>query len=498
MTNDRILVKKAYRLESETMVEDLSSDAPLVRSFSDLPIHPSLKQNLVRLGFSEMFPIQVRGISPMLDGLDILAAAKTGSGKTLAFLIPAVNLLLNLKAAPEQGILVLVIAPTRELAVQTSDVATELLASTGIRSGLAIGGTSKTRDSRSFSQGLNLLVATPGRLVDHIIGTPSFTLRNVKLLVIDEADRILESGFHTQLNEIIANLPETRQTALFSATQTHDVKSLAAVSFKHGDPLYIGVDDDSSSSTASGLTQAFVIAPPDQRLMLLITFLRRNRKKKVMVFFSTKSSVKFHGQLFAELSIKSLAIHGDQSQQNRIEAFRQFKERKYGVMLCTDVAARGLDIPAVEWIVQYDPPSSEKEYIHRVGRSARAGAEGRALLFLMKNERKFLEYLEGAKVPLKEFTFPTDKVMQLELLISNILSTKRDLQKLAKEAFRAYLMSYDSHPLNDCFNVAKLDIESLAKSFGFEEVPHLDIQVSTGKKDDGAWIQKAKRKTQRP
>jgi ATP-dependent RNA helicase DDX18/HAS1 len=333
--------------EAET--ERAPADPPaLPTQFSDLPIDPRLQANLSALGFDALFPIQQQAIPQMLEGRDIVASAKTGSGKTLAFLIPAVHLLLTLNAQPEDNLLVLIIAPTRELALQTSEVATSLLRGTGIWSGLAIGGTSKKGNSQLFLMGINLLVATPGRLVDHIITTPSFTLKFVRLLVIDEADRILEAGFRLQLDEVISNLPDARQTALFSATQTRDVEALAAVSFKRGDPLYIGVDDASPSSTAAGLTQAYVIAPANQRLKLLITFLRKNKGKKIMVFFSTKASVKFHHKLLGELKIATLAIHGDQSQQKRIDAFGQFRGHPHGIIVCTDVVVRGFDIPAVE------------------------------------------------------------------------------------------------------------------------------------------------------
>jgi ATP-dependent RNA helicase DDX18/HAS1 len=363
-----------------------------------------------------------------------------------------------------------------------------------VRSGIAIGGTSKKADAQLFSRGVTLLVATPGRLVDHVLTTATFTLKFVKIFVMDEADRILEGGFRLQLDEIIANLPADRQTALFSATQTRDVDALAAVSFRQGAPLYIGVDDQSESSTAAGLAQAYVVTPPERRLMLLITFLKKQKGKKVMVFFSTKASVKYHHKMFKALKIVSLAIHGDQSQEKRTRAFNAFRGQTAGLLLCTDVAARGLDIPAVEWIVQFDPPASEKEYIHRVGRSARAGAEGRALLFLMANEMPFLRHLEAARVPLKELKFPDDKVMKLDLLIANILNTNRAILTLAKEALTAYLMAYESHSLKDSFNVEQLAIEGVAKSFGFDELPRLNIPLSDGRKQDGAWIKKEKRK----
>ena len=463
-----------------------------MRSFADLEICAELKTNIARMGLDEMFEIQRQAIPVLISGKDVLAAAKTGSGKTLAFLVPAVELLMRQKAEPKDGVLILVIAPTRELAVQTHEAAVALLQGTAATCGLSIGGTQKKSEARAIASGVNLLVATPGRLVDHIIGTQGFSLASVKMLVIDEADRILEQGFRTQLDEIVQSLPGQRQTALFSATQTRDVDALAAVSCN--DPTYIGVDDESESSTATGLTQSYVITPADQRLQLLITFLSRKKKQKIMVFFATKASVKFHQMLFSASGIRTLAIHGDQPQKKRIEALSRFKEQKGGTMLCTDVAARGLDIPAVEWIVQYDPPSSEKEYIHRVGRAARAGAEGRALLFLMDPERPFLKHLEDAKVPLKPLKFDPDKVMKVDLAINKQITSDRKMLMAAKEGLKSYLMSYEGHALNDCFNIEKLDVEGIAKSFGFEELPHLDIPMSDGKKADGSWIQREKNK----
>ncbi|OHT15374.1 DEAD/DEAH box helicase family protein [Tritrichomonas foetus] len=468
------------------------------QEFNILDLSPLLKENLAELKFSKMMKIQQQAIPEILAGKDILAAAKTGSGKTLAFLVPAIDYMIKNNIKPENGITTLVIAPTRELAVQTNGVATQLLKNTGISNCLSIGGTQKKAEAKEIAAGVNLLVATPGRLCDHILGTSNFSLHNVKLFVIDEADRILEIGFHTQLEEIIRNLPKERQTMLFSATLSQDISNLASISFSHGEPFYIGVDDQSSSSTAAGLSQSYIICPPNKRLFLLYKFLRnKNTKgKKIMIFFSTRSSVKFHQNLFSEFELKTLAIHGDQSQQKRTDAFNTFREKKSGIMLCTDVAARGLDIPAVDFVIQYDPPTSEKEYIHRVGRSARAGAEGSAILFLMKNEVKFLEHLKEAKVPLTKLEMPS-KLFEFDLTLKDKMSKNRKLLKNAKEALKSYLMAYESHALNDCFDIRKLDIEGIAKSFGFDELPQLDIRVSEGKSaDDGAWIKREKKKRQ--
>ena len=479
--------------------ENVNDETEEIKEFSTLDISPLLKKNLAELGFNKMMKIQQQAIPEILQKKDVLAAAKTGSGKTLAFLVPAIDYMLKSGVTPDSGIITLIIAPTHELAVQTNEVATKLLKETGLKNGMSIGGTQKKAEAKMFSHGVNLLVATPGRLCDHILNTANFSLSSVKVFIIDEADRILEIGFRTQLDEIIQNLPAEHQTLLFSATLSKDIESLASVSFKNGKPAYIGVDDQSKSSTATGLTQSYVICPPSKRLFLLVKFLKNKRVKgkKIMVFFSTRASVKFHQNLLAELNIKTLAIHGDQSQQKRIDAFNTFREQRSAIMLCTDVAARGLDIPAVEWIIQYDPPTSEKEYIHRVGRSARAGAEGQALLFLMENEKPFLQILKNAKVPLERLSMPS-KLFEFELTLKDKMSRNRKLLKNAKEALKSYLMAYESHALHDCFDITKLDIEGIAKSFGFDELPQLDIRISEGKSaDDGAWIEKEKRKKQR-
>ena len=162
--------------------------------------------------------------------------------------------------------------------------------------------------------------------------------------------------------------------------------------------------------------------------------------------------------------------------------------------MCTDIAARGLDIRGVDWVVQYDPPESIKEYIHRVGRAARAGASGKALILLHSNEKMFLSHLRKSKVPINEVSFPEHKLLSIEKVMETMLLENRKLQKLAKEALKSFLMGYEAHPMKDCFNIKKLDIEGVALSYGFTEIPHIDIQISSGKKGDAPWIQREKRK----
>jgi ATP-dependent RNA helicase DDX18/HAS1 len=236
----------------------------------------------------------------------------------------------------------------------------------------------------------------------------------------------------SQLNAGV--MTDNRQTMLFSATQTTKVSDLARISLRPG-PLYINVDSDRDTSTVEGLEQGYVVCDSDKRFLLLFTFLRKNLKKKVIVFFSSCQSVKYHGELLNYVDVPVLDLHvcflspffhriltsdrrdwvqGKQKQQKRTNTFFEFCNAESGALLCTDVAARGLDIPKVDWIIQFDPPDDPRDYIHRVGRTARAGKAGKSLLFLLPSELGFLKFLKVAKIPLNEYSFPTDKIANVQ------------------------------------------------------------------------------------
>ncbi|KAF9582080.1 ATP-dependent RNA helicase, partial [Lunasporangiospora selenospora] len=378
--------------------------------FSSLDLSEPTKKGIADIGFTKMTEVQARTIPPSLAGRDVLGAAKTGSGKTIAFLIPAIELLYKLKFKPRNGTGVIIISPTRELALQIFGVAKDVLKYHNQTFGIVIGGANRKAEADKLAKGVNLLVATPGRLLDHLQIFKGFVYKNLKALVIDEADRILECGFEDEMKQIIKLLPkESRQSMLFSATQTTKVTDLARISLKAG-PLYINVDEKKETATADGLEQGYVVCESDKRFLLLFTFLKRNLKKKVIVFFSSCNSVKYHAELLNYIDIPVLDLHGRQKQQKRTTTFFEFINAPTGILLCTDVAARGLDIPAVDWIIQFDPPDDPRDYIHRVGRTARAGTKGKSLLFLLPSELGFLRYLKHAKVPLNEYQFPTAKI----------------------------------------------------------------------------------------
>lgn len=294
--------------DAASLLPTIGSDA---QNFAELNLsEKTIKAIKEDMGFEKMTTIQRKAIPPLLAGRDVLGAAKTGSGKTLAFLIPAVEMLSALRFKPRNGTGVLVVSPTRELALQIFGVARELMAHHSQTYGIVIGGANRRAEADKLSKGVNLIIATPGRLLDHLQNTP-FVFKNLKSLIIDEADRILEIGFEDEMRQIIKILPnEGRQTMLFSATQTTKVEDLARISLRPG-PLYINVDEESSASTVAGLEQGYVTCEADKRFLLLFSFLKRNLKKKVIVFFSSCASVNYYAELlnYIDLYVGTTSIN---------------------------------------------------------------------------------------------------------------------------------------------------------------------------------------------
>ncbi|WOH13756.1 hypothetical protein DCAR_0933267 [Daucus carota subsp. sativus] len=447
-------VKSGSGIMSSVTFESMSLSEPTMKAIKDM-------------GFHYTTEIQARSLPLLIKGIDVLGAARTGSGKTLAFLVPAVELLYQLHFAPRNGTGVIIICPTRELAIQTHAVAKELLKYHSQTHGLVIGGSARKTEAERLAKGVNLLVATPGRLLDHLQNTKGFIYNRLKCLTIDEADRILEANFEEEMKQIIKILPKERQAALFSATQTEKVADLACLSLK--DPVYVGVDDERNWVTNEGLEQGYCVVPCAKRFIVLYSFLKRHQSQKVMVFFSSY------------IHVDCFDIHGQQKQQKRTNTFFDFCKAEKGMLLCTNVAARGLDIPSVDWIIQYDPPDDRKEYVHRVGRTARGeGSKGKALLFLTPEELQFLSHLKAAKVPVKEYEFPEKKLANVQSHLEKLVSKNYYLNKSAKEAYRSYVLAYNSHSSKDIFNVHRLDLQGVAASFCFDNPPKVCINIDSG------------------
>jgi ATP-dependent RNA helicase DDX18/HAS1 len=260
---------------------------------------------------------------------------------------------------------------------------------------------------------------------------------------------------------------------LFSATQNNKVEDMSRLALKS--PVHVSVDASAEHATVETLEQGYVVADAQTRFLLLFTFLRKNAKKKIIVFFSSCNEVKFFAELLNYVDVPVLDLHGKQKQSKRTATFFEFCNAEKAIMLCTDIAARGLDIPKVDWIIQYDPPDEPTDYIHRVGRTARAGNSGRALLIVMPEELGFLRYLKLAKVVLNEYEFPASKIANVQAQLEGLIAKNYYLHRSARDAYRSYLQAYASHSLKDIFNVKNLDLQKIARSFGFTVPPKVNL-----------------------
>ncbi|KAL5735979.1 hypothetical protein ACOSQ2_030767 [Xanthoceras sorbifolium] len=439
--------------------------------FDQLPISRRTKNGLKGAGFVKMTEIQRASLPHSLCGRDILGAAKTGSGKTLAFVIPVLEKLYRERWGPEDGVGSIIISPTRELADQLFDVLKTVGKHHNFSAGLLIGGRKDVDTEKERVNELNILVCTPGRLLQHMDETPNFDCSQLQVLILDEADRILDVGFKKALNAIVSQLPKHRQTMLFSATQTKSVQDLARLSLK--DPEYISVHEESVTATPSHLQQTAMIVPLDQKLDMLWSFIKAHLNSKILVFLSSCKQVKFVFEAFKKLrpGIPLMCLHGRMKQERRMGIYAQFCEKR-SVLFSTDVASRGLDFnKAVDWVVQVDSPEDVASYIHRVGRTARYNSGGRSVLFLMPSEMKMLEKLRESKVPIQFIKANTKRLQPVSGLLSALLVKYPDMQQLAQRSFITYLRSIHIQKDKEVFDVMKLSIDEFSASLGLPMTP---------------------------
>jgi ATP-dependent RNA helicase DDX18/HAS1 len=298
--------------EAKVMLPGTSSGLAGILSdklFSSLAgsVSDATLKGIVDMGFDKMTEIQSKTIPHLLEGRDLVGAAKTGSGKTLAFLVPAVELMYKLRFLPRNGTGVVIISPTRELSMQTFGVLRELLKHHVHTYGLIMGGANRAAEAQKLEKGVNILVATPGRLLDHLQNTNNFMVKNLQCLIIDEADRILDIGFEEEMNKIVRLLPKKRQTMLFSATSSKKTEDLIKLALKK-EPIYVGLEENETqlAATVSGLEQGYVICPSDKRLLLLFTFLKKNKKKKVRYYVLLAVRIIFHIWFYAKSGIQDM------------------------------------------------------------------------------------------------------------------------------------------------------------------------------------------------
>ncbi len=356
--------------------------------FSTLKLHPSLHRGLKELGFARPTPIQADAIPPALAGRDVLACAMTGSGKTAAFLLPILHQLI---ARPRGTTRALVLTPTRELAAQILEDLNDLAVHTPLTAASVFGGVGMGPQEHAFRSGVDVLIATPGRLLDHF-RAPYAKLAGLEYLVLDEADRMLDMGFLPDIRRVLRHLPPRRQTLFFSATMPAPILTLTREMLR--DPVTINLER--KSAPATGITQAVYPVPQDLKAALLVALLKRGDMIEVLVFTRTKHRANRLQASLVKAGLKAERIHGNRSQTQRTEALAGFKSGKYRVLVATDIAARGIDIEALPHVVNFDVPMVPDDYIHRVGRTARAELTGDAFTFVSPEEEGELRAIERA------------------------------------------------------------------------------------------------------
>lgn len=424
-------VPETIDFEEVTPIEDVS--------FFEMNLSRPLLRAITAMGYVHPTPIQATTIPVALSGRDICGCAATGTGKTAAYVLPTLERLLYRPSVVSSVTRVLILVPTRELGVQVYQVAKQLAQFTRIDIGLAVGGLDLKAQESVLRKSPDIVIATPGRLIDHLKNTPSFSLDHVEVLILDEADRMLDEVFKEQMTEIIKQCARTRQTLLFSATMTEEVNELAAVSLTK--PVKIFVDDN--QTVASTLRQEFVKVRKEReadREAILASLLCRTFRDHVMVFVQTKKQAHRMYLLFGLLGLKVAELHGNLTQPQRLEALRKFREEEADILVATDVAARGLDIKGVKTVINFLLPATVEQYIHRVGRTGRTGRSGVSVTLAGEGERKMLkQIMKGSKSTLKcrviaqeIITKYKKKVDGLEERIKQILQEEWEEKELRK------------------------------------------------------------------
>jgi ATP-dependent RNA helicase RhlE len=365
--------------------------------FTDLNLSKPLREAVSGLGYEETTPVQTQAIPPGLQGRDIVGCAPTGTGKTLAFLLPALERLLQ-NPTQTQSPRMVILEPTRELVIQIAGEARKLAAGTSLRVASIYGGTGMKKQIDRLRQGVDIVVATPGRLMDHM-RRKNVRFDDLQILVLDEADRMLDMGFLPDIKHIIGRMPRQRQTMLFSATMPPTILALAR-QFQH-DPVNIEIDP---AHPPEAIRQALYPVPKHLKLALLQAVLDQMDVDSMLVFTRTKQEADIVTRQLRQAQISVACIHGDFKQRQRIAALEGFRSGKYRVLVATNIAARGLDVEGISHVINYDVPDQPEDYVHRIGRTARADADGNAITLVTPDDEGLIhriEYLLDHKIERK-------------------------------------------------------------------------------------------------
>ncbi|CAL5343694.1 unnamed protein product [Camellia sinensis] len=460
--------------------------------FSDLqpPLSEPVLQALTDSGFEFCTPVQAATIPLICSFKDVAVDAATGSGKTLAFVVPLVELLRRTSSPPKpHQVMGIIISPTRELSSQIYHVAQPFISTlSNVSSMLLVGGAEVKGDIKKIEEeGANLLIGTPGRLHDIMERMDILDFRNLEILILDEADRLLDMGFQKQINSIICCLPKLRRTGLFSATQTEAVEELSKAGLRNPVRVEVRAETKSlnesslskqlaSSKTPSGLHLEYLQCEADKKPSQLVDLLIKNKSKKIIIYFMTCACVDYWGVVLPRLAVLKgfslIPLHGKMKQTAREKALASFTSLSSGILLCTDVAARGLDIPGVDCVIQYDPPQDPNVFVHRVGRTARMGREGSSIVFLLPKEEAYIEFLRIRRVPLEERKC-SDEAPDIVSDIRSAAKKDRDVMEKGLRSFVSYIRAYKEHHCSYIFRWKELEVGKLGMGFGLLQLPLL-------------------------
>ncbi|KAF9934082.1 nucleolar DEAD-box protein required for synthesis of 60S ribosomal subunit [Mortierella alpina] len=419
--------KRAY------FAPETDNPVDVAETFATMNLSRPILKGLAQVGFVQPTQIQARTIPVALMGKDICGGAVTGSGKTAAFVVPVLERLLY-RSRQTATSRVLILCPTRELAIQCHSVAQKLASFTDITFGLCVGGLSRNAQEIQLRTRPDVLIATPGRLIDHILNSRSFTLDHIDILIMDEADRMLEDGFSAELTEIVNACPKSRQTMLFSATMTDNVDELIRMSLDRPVRLQI----DSSNATAARLVQEFVRIRQhreEDRPAVLLALCSRTFKRRVIIFFRSKAAAHQMKIIFGLMGLRSAELHGNLTQEQRLASLEEFRDERVDFLLATDLASRGLDIKGIDTVINFNMPQNYAIYQHRVGRTARAGRMGRAVTLAGENDRKLLKMAikNADKKTVKHRVIPQDVITRYRERVEGLTEGVKEVMAEEKE-----------------------------------------------------------------
>lgn len=368
-------------------------------SFQSLGLSEAILKAISKKGYTTPSPIQLKAIPPILQGDDVLASAQTGTGKTAGFTLPLLHILSENPKKKFRPVRALILTPTRELAAQVYTNVKEYSEFLNLRSAVIFGGVNQKPQIATIRKGVDVLVATPGRLLD-LINQNELSIKRVEIFVLDEADRMLDMGFLRDIERVMKFMPDKRQNLMFSATFSKDIKKLAHSILNHP----VQVEATPENTTVEAISQKVYRVAKDKKTGLIIKLIKDGNWKQVLVFTRTKHGANKLCEKMDQAGIKAAAIHGNKSQGARIKALKDFKNGNISVLVATDIAARGLDIPLLPHVINFEIPNISEDYVHRIGRTGRAGADGQAISLVSADETTFLKDIEkliGEKLPVE-------------------------------------------------------------------------------------------------